>query len=71
MIGEGLFIFLPTIIAITIAFFVGLGVGIFLCCSFCICFFMGIHYIPGAKGALQEWVPLKDESNKQTSFHQK
>ncbi len=30
MIGEGLFIFLPTIIAITIAFFVGLGTGILI-----------------------------------------
>lgn len=31
MIVEGLFLYLPTIIAITIAFFVGVGVGLSLC----------------------------------------
>jgi len=31
MIVEGLFVYLPTIIAITLAFFVGVGVGLSLC----------------------------------------
>ncbi len=56
MIGEGLFIFLPTIIAITIAFFVGVGVGIFLCGGFGVCFFTGLKYIPGVKEKIQEWL---------------
>lgn len=34
MIVEGLFVYLPTIIAITLAFFVGVGVGVTLCCIF-------------------------------------
>lgn len=31
MIVEGLFVYFPTIIAITLAFFVGVGVGLTLC----------------------------------------
>jgi len=52
MIVEGLFVYLPTIIAITIAFFVGVGVGIFLCgMSGCIGFFL-LKKIPTLKEKL-------------------
>jgi len=52
MIVEGLFVYLPTIIAITIAFFVGVGVGLFLCILFGVIGFYLLEKIPVLKEKL-------------------
>jgi hypothetical protein len=52
MIIEGLFVYLPTIIAITIAFFVGVGVGLFLCITFGVIGFLLLEQIPPLKEKL-------------------
>jgi hypothetical protein len=56
MIGEGLFVFLPTIIAITISFFVGVAIGIFMI-SLCVigCGF-AILKIPHVKPFVLSWL---------------
>jgi hypothetical protein len=66
MIVEGLFVYLPTIIAITLAFFVGVGVGLSLC---------GIFLGSGA-GLLYKFPSLREKFanyliNKESSIHPK
>lgn len=55
MLVEGLFVYLPTIIAITLAFFVGVGVGLFLCSCCILCFFFLLFKIPSCKETILDY----------------
>ena len=52
MIVEGLFVYLPTIIAITFAFFVGVGTGIGL---IGVCGVL-VWKLPGVKSQIVSWL---------------
>ncbi len=56
MIVEGLFVYLPTIIAITIAFFVGVGVGILV---IIVCFYCFFRYIPSFRQAIADAIEAR------------
>jgi hypothetical protein len=56
MIVEGLFVYLPTILAITVAFIVGVGVGITLCLVLGGIFFGLILTVPKVKDILLDYV---------------
>ena len=66
MIVEGLFVYFPTIIAITLAFFVGVGVGLTLCFVF----------LGSGAGLLYKFPSLREKFansmiNKESSAHPK
>ena len=56
MIVEGLFVYLPTILAITVAFIVGVGVGITLCLALGGIFLGLIATVPKVKGILLDYL---------------
>lgn len=56
MIVEGLFVYLPTILAITVAFIVGLGVGITLCLALGGGFLGLILTVPKVKDTLLDYL---------------
>lgn len=56
MIVEGLFVYLPTIIAITLAFLVGLGLGIVLSCLFVGLVLGVIIKVPKVKDTLLDYL---------------
>jgi hypothetical protein len=56
MIVEGLFVYLPTILAITVAFIVGVGVGITLCLVLGALFLGLILTVPKVKDILLDYV---------------
>lgn len=56
MIVEGIFVYLPTILAITVAFIVGVGVGITLCLALGGIFFGLILTVPKVKDILLDYV---------------
>jgi hypothetical protein len=55
MILEGVFIYLPTIIAITVAFFVGIGVGLFLSMFVCFLCFLLLSKVPSLRTTLVDY----------------
>lgn len=56
MIVEGLFVYLPTIVAITVAFIVGVGVGITLCLVVGALLLGLIGTVPTVKGILVDYL---------------
>ena len=60
MIVEGLFVYLPTIIAITLAFFVGLCVGFLVVAGVCVGTGLAIWNVASLKTMVLSW--LQDES---------
>lgn len=56
MIVEGIFVYLPTILAITVAFIVGVGVGITLCLVVGALFLGLILTVPKVKDILLDYV---------------
>ena len=55
MIVEGLFVYFPTIIAITIAFFVGLSIGIFIVAGCCAGIGLVCWKIPTVRKLIESW----------------
>ena len=56
MIVEGLFVYLPTIIAITLAFFVGLCIGILLVVGVCVGTGLALWNVPSLKTMVLSWL---------------
>jgi hypothetical protein len=56
MIVETLFVYLPTIIAITIAFFVGIGIGFLIVAA---CLYVLVQFIPSFRQALVDLLKKK------------
>ena len=56
MILEGLFVYFPTIIAITLAFFVGLGIGCFIVGGLCIGAGLAIWKVSSLRTIVLSWL---------------
>ncbi len=55
MILEGVFLYVPTIIAITVAFFVGVGVGLFLSMIMNFMCFLLLSKVPSLRTKLVDY----------------
>ncbi len=65
MIGEGLFVFFPTIIGITVSFLVGLWIGILVTIVCVVCSVGIFYFLPEVRYSFLSY--LKREPNTQTS----